>query len=132
MPIFFTHRNGRTARWDAEGAVYIISYHDHPLPDFVPEAIEEYRLKEKYPLPALPECMALYIGKGKRDKISRGDIAGFFMKKGGLRPDEIGAIAVFDRYSYAAVKRSKGRSLPELLSGEKIKGVKTVFEPVRG
>lgn len=128
----FTHRNGRTARWDAEGAVYIISYHEHPLPDFVPEAIGEYRLKGKYPLPALPEYMALYIGKGKRDKISRGDIAGFFMKKGGLRPEDIGAIAVFDRYSYAAVKRSKGRALPGLLSGEKIKGVKTVVEPVRG
>lgn len=128
----FTHRNGRTARWDAEGAVYIISYHDHPLPDFVPEGIKEYRLHGKYPLPALPERMALYIGKGKRDKLSRGDIAGFFMKKGGLRPDEIGAIAVFDRYSYVAVQRNKGRSLPQLLSGEKIKGVKTLIEPVRG
>ncbi|MBO7280696.1 MAG: DEAD/DEAH box helicase [Bacteroidaceae bacterium] len=128
----FTHRNGRTARWDAEGAVYMISYHDHPLPDFVPEEIQEYRLRAKYPLPALPDRMALYIGKGKRDKISRGDIAGFFMKKGGLRPEEIGAIAVFDRYSYVAVQRSKGRSLPGLLSGEKIKGVKTVIEPVRG
>ena len=128
----FTHRNGRTARWDAEGAVYMISYHDHPLPDFVPEEIQEYRLRAKYPLPALPDRMALYIGKGKRDKISRGDIAGFFMKKGGLRPEEIGTIAVFDRYSYVAVQRIKGRSLPGLLSGEKIKGVKTVIEPVRG
>lgn len=128
----FTHRNGRTARWDAEGAVYIISYHNHPLPDFVPDGISEMRLRSKYPLPDLPESMTLYIGKGKRDKISRGDIAGFLMKKGGLRPDEIGAIAVFDRYSYVAVKRNKGRSLPGLLSGEKIKGVKTVVEPVRG
>lgn len=128
----FTHRNGRTARWDAEGAVYIISYHNHPLPDFVPDGISEMRLRSKYPLPDLPESMTLYIGKGKRDKISRGDIAGFLMKKGGLRPDEIGAIAVFDRYSYVAVKRNKGRSLSGLLSGEKIKGVKTVVEPVRG
>lgn len=127
----FTHRNGRTARWDAEGAVYIISYHDHPLPNFVPGVIEEYRLRVKYPLPPLPERMAIYIGKGKRDKISRGDIAGFFMKKGGLRSDEIGAIAVFDRYSYVAVSRNRGRSLPQLLSGEKIKGMKTLIEPVR-
>ena len=39
----------------------------------------------------------LYIGKGKKDKISKGDIVGFLCKKGGLTPDEIGRIDVKDR-----------------------------------
>ena len=44
----YTHRNGRTARWDAEGAVYMLSYHNHPLPDFVTEDIKEYRTHDYY------------------------------------------------------------------------------------
>lgn len=128
----YTHRNGRTARWDAEGAVYMLSYHNHPLPDFVTEDIKEYRMREKYPLPPAPNWMALYIGKGKRDKISRGDLAGFFIKKGGIPPEEVGSIAVFDRYAYVAVRRSRARTLMQQLSGEKIKGVKTIIEPIRG
>lgn len=128
----FTHRNGRTARWDAEGAVYIISYHNHPLPEFVPEDIREYRLKGKYPLPPAPDWTPLYIGKGKRDKISRGDLAGFFMKKGGLAPQNVGSILVFDRYAYVAVQYRGIGELLRRLAGEKIKGLKTKIEIVRG
>ena len=72
------------------------------------------------------------MGKGKRDKISRGDLAGFFMKKGGLRADEIGLIMVFDRYSYVTVKMNRMREVLKTIAGEKIKGIKTIFEPVRG
>lgn len=128
----FTHRNGRTARWDAEGTVYIFSYHNHPLPEFVPEEIKEYRIKGKYPLPPAPDWTALYIGKGKRDKISRGDLAGFFMKKGGLAPQNVGAILVFDRYAYVAVQYRGIGELLRRLEGEKIKGIKTKIEIVRG
>lgn len=128
----FTHRNGRTARWDADGAVYMLAYPEHPMPEFLPQQIIEYRISEKNVQPELPQWMAIYIGKGKRDKLSRGDIAGFFMKKGGLKPNEIGLISLFDRYSYVAVSRSKARAVLALLNGEKIKGMKTVFEPLRG
>ncbi|MBR3884439.1 MAG: DbpA RNA binding domain-containing protein [Bacteroidaceae bacterium] len=55
----------------------------------------------------------------------------FFFKKGGLKPDELGAITVFDRYAYVAVKRNRVRELLSLVAGEKIKGLKTVVEPVR-
>lgn len=56
---------------------------------------------------------------------------GFLCKKGGLEPSEIGRIDVKDRYAYAAVSRTK---LPQVLGhtkGEKIKGIKTVIEPVK-
>ena len=128
----FTHRNGRTARWDAGGAIYMIAFHNHDLPDFVPEDIKEFKLPKKLTLPEIPSWMALYIGKGKRDKISRGDIAGFLMKKAQLRREDVGAIALFERYAYVAVRRSAAREAIKLLNGEKIKGLKTVVEPVRG
>ncbi len=127
----YTHRNGRTARWDADGAVYLIAYEGHMLPDFVPQDVKEFRFSKKNPSPVAPNYSALYIGKGKRDKISRGDLAGFFIKKGGLKPEEVGMIAVYDRYSYIAVKSNRVRTLLATVAGEKIKGVKTVIEPVR-
>ena len=128
----FTHRNGRTARWEAGGSVYMLSYEGKDLPDFVPSLISECELPKKCVLPQPSQWAALYVGKGKRDKISRGDLAGFFMKKGGLQPGEIGTIVVHDRYSYVAVKMNRMRAVLKAVSGEKIKGIKTVFEPVRG
>lgn len=127
----FTHRNGRTARWEAEGAVYMMTFENKELPDFVPTELEEYTLPKRNTLPPAPEWTALYVGKGKRDKISRGDLAGFFMKKGGLRPDEVGTILVFDNYAYVAVKLKQMRALLKKVEGEKIKGVKTLIMPAR-
>ena len=73
----------------------------------------------------------IYIGKGKKDKISKGDIVGFLCKAGGLKVDEIGRIDVKDRYSYAAVKHEKLQQVLQQTCGEKIKGIKTIVEQVR-
>jgi hypothetical protein len=81
--------------------------------------------------PALPQMATLYIGKGKKDKISKGDIVGFLCKKGGLTPAEIGRIDVNDRYAYAAVSRQQVQQVLRMVNGEKIKGLRTVVEPVR-
>ena len=73
----------------------------------------------------------IYIGKGKKDKISRGDIMGFLCKKGGLAPQEVGRIDVNERYAYAAVSRDRLRQVLRQVQGEKIKGLKTIVEEVR-
>ena len=73
----------------------------------------------------------LYIGKGKKDKISRGDIVGFLCRKGGLKGSDIGRIDVKERYAYVAVAREKADHLLVRIAGEKIKGVKTIVESVR-
>lgn len=127
----FTHRNGRTARWDAGGAVYLVSFENKALPDFVPENLQECVLPRRNVLPPSPEWAILYVGKGKRDKLSRGDLAGFFIKKGGLKPDEVGTILVFDNYSYVSVKLNRMRAVLKAVEGEKIKGVKTIVMPAR-
>lgn len=128
----FTHRNGRTARWEADGSVYMIAFENKELPDFVPDGLEEYNLPKRNTLPPAPEWTVLYVGKGKRDKLSRGDLAGFFIKKGGLKPDEVGTILVFQDYSYVAVKLNRMRGVLKKVEGEKIKGVKTIIMPARG
>lgn len=127
----FTHRNGRTARWEAGGNVYLIAFENKSLPDFVHDDLEEFSLPRRLVLPPAPEWTVLYVGKGKRDKISRGDLAGFFIKIGGLRPDEVGTITVFDNFSYVAVKLSRMRAVLKTVEGQKIKGVRTIVQPLR-
>lgn len=127
----YIHRNGRTARWEAEGNSYIILHGEETLPAYINEEPGTFVLPEKTPKPSQPEFVTLYIGKGKKDKISKGDILGFLCKKGGLQSAEIGKIDVNDRYAYAAISRTKLRSVLNNVKGEKIKGVKTIVEEVR-
>ena len=128
----YIHRVGRTARWDASGRTFFILNSEESIPKYVEGDIVEYTATEsQYTVPALPRMATIYIGKGKKDKISKGDIVGFLCKKGGLTSDEIGRIDVKDRYTYAAVKREKQQQLLRQTQGEKIKGVKTILEPVK-
>ena len=130
----YIHRVGRTGRWDATGRTFFILSSQEHIPDYVEGNIEKYLLPS--PLGEglgvrLPRMATLYIGKGKKDKLSKGDIVGFLCKKGELTADEIGRIDVKDRYTYAAVKREKLQQVLRLTRGEKIKGIKTIIEEVR-
>ena len=117
-----------------EGRAFFITGPEEHIPEYVEGNIEEYSLPS---LPregqgvSLPRMATLYIGKGKKDKVSKGDIVGFLCKKGGLQADEIGRIDVNDRYTYVAVKREKLQQVVRQTQGEKIKGIKTIIEPVR-
>ena len=128
------HRVGRTARWDQMGKTFFIVGPEEHLPEFVEGGIKDYSLpslsREGVGV-SLPRMATLYIGKGKKDKISKGDIVGFLCKKGGLEPSDIGRIDVNDRYAYAAVSREKVQQVLRLTQGEKIKGIRTVVELVR-
>ena len=121
-------------RWDKQGRAFFITGPEEHIPEYVEGNIEEYSLPS---LPregqgvSLPRMATLYIGKGKKDKVSKGDIVGFLCKKGGLLADEIGRIDVNDRYTYVAVKREKLQQVVRQTQGEKIKGIKTIIEPVR-
>ena len=125
------HRVGRTARWDKSGKTFFIVGPEEQVPPFVDGTVESMELTAVSHQPSAPRMATVYIGKGKKDKISKGDIVGFLCKKGGLEPSEIGRIDVTERYAYAAVSREKLSQVLRLSSGEKIKGVKTVVEPVK-
>ena len=127
----YIHRVGRTARWEAKGKAYFLLGPTESIPEYVDAEVEEYEIPAELPAPAKPKMATIYIGKGKKDKISKGDILGFLCKKGGLQSSEIGKIDVNDRYAYAAIARPKLRSVLQKVKGEKIKGIKTIVEEVR-
>jgi len=127
----YIHRTGRTARWNAEGSSYLILHSEERVPEYLTAGVDDYPLPKRAGRPQPPVWSTLYIGKGKKDKINKVDIAGFLYKKGGLTRDDVGNIDVHDYYAYVAVSRTKVRQLLSLIAGEKIKGMKTRIEVAR-
>lgn len=126
----YIHRNGRTARWEAEGSSFFLLNDEEFVPDYVIDKngdIPEFYIPKNLP-PVQPSIWAtLYIGKGKKDKISKVDVLGTLCKIGGLDVKEVGRIDVREHQSFAAVHRAKLPKLLERLKGQKIKGIKTLF-----
>ncbi|QIP14403.1 DEAD/DEAH box helicase [Spirosoma aureum] len=132
----FTHRNGRTARMHASGTAYVILFRDEPRPTYLDASLDEFRLStEKQPgeptLPRPPDFATLYISGGKKNKLNKIDIVGFFSQKGHLDKGDLGLIEVKDFISFAAVKQEKVQALLALISQEKMKGKKYKIEVAR-
>lgn len=125
----FIHRNGRTARWDREGRSFIILGPEETLPPYV--VADKFSVSHSTRSPQHPLWSSIYIGKGKKDKISKGDIAGFLMKVGGLDKDDVGRIDVRDYHSFVAINRKRTSETLIRLRGQKIKGIKTIFEVMK-
>ena len=119
----FVHRNGRTARVDKEGDVYLLVGPEEELKEFV-STDGEFHLDESKKADLSQKFMTLYISGGKREKLSRGDILGFFVKECGVDPNDIGKINVFDHYSLVAVKEESVPRILNLAEGKKLKGEK--------
>lgn len=128
----YTHRNGRTARWQAEGNSYMILGPEETLPEYL-EGLhpDGYALPAEVEKPKAPKWITLYIGKGKKDKLSKIDILGFLCQKGGLTKDDVGRIDVKEHQSFVAVSRQKHREVLQKIQGEKIKGLKTLIQVTR-
>ena len=127
----YIHRVGRTARWDATGRTFFILNSQEHIPDYVEGDVEQFEPTPITQHPSPSRMTTLYIGKGKKDKISKGDIVGFLCKNGGLKADDIGRIDVKDRYAYVAIRRERLKQTLQLIQGQKIKGMKTIIEPIR-
>lgn len=127
----YTHRNGRTARWEAAGNSYLVLHAEERIPDYIPGDIETFEFPEVLPKPTQSRWATLYIGKGKKDKLNKIDIVGFLYKKGGLTREDVGQVDVKEHYAFVAVRRSKMKQLLTLIRGEKIKGIKTIIEEAK-
>ena len=120
----FTHRNGRTARMNATGNVYVLYSEEEKLPEYITTNATVFEMPERLSLPDKPKWSTLFIAAGKKDKINKIDIVGFLSQKGKLKKDEIGLIEVKDFTAFAAVRKSKIGHVVELVKNEKIKNKK--------
>jgi superfamily II DNA/RNA helicase len=124
----YIHRNGRTARMNAEGDSYLVLSSEESVPTYIKDELQVIELPDTRILPPQPLWGTIYIGKGKKDKLNKIDIVGFLIQKGKLTKEEIGLIEVKDFFSYVAVKRNKIRELLRTIRDEKIKNKKTMIE----
>lgn len=127
----YVHRCGRTARWENLGRNYLIVGPKELVPEYA-EAAQECDISATAISPVRPLWCTLYIGRGKKDKLSKGDIVGFLCKKGGLKATDINQIFVGDHHAYVSVLRPRLKGMLHAVSGEKIKGMKTIIEEMKG
>lgn len=124
----FVHRNGRTARVTSSGCAYLMICSETTKegmewinnPDFSEITVAHSGLDV-----AMPQWITVYIGKGKKDKLSKIDIVGFLCQKGGITKDDIGVIELKDNHSFVAVKWDIAKEVVRRVRDEKIKNMKT-------
>ncbi len=115
----FTHRNGRTARMNSEGTAYVLQWEVQALPDFIKS--REIEILQDAPIPTPSPWETLFISGGRRDKISKGDIAGLFFKQGKLSKEDLGIIELQQEYAFVAVKKNKVSDLIPLVNNKRLK-----------
>jgi len=126
MPVdaeVWTHRNGRTGRQGADGRIFIITSEADNIPDFV-HWDHTYTPTHAASAPAPGKWQTLYINAGKKEKISRGDVAGYLIHKGGLAPDQVGLIDIRDHCAYVAVPRELAGETVKTLQPHRLKNTR--------
>lgn len=115
----FIHRNGRTARMNRQGSAYVLVWDGDELPDFIEQLDTEHLTKGAPPKPS--DWRTVFLSGGRKDKISKGDIAGLFFKQGGLEKDQLGLIELKQDCAFVAVHRTKVDHIIQTLNNSKIK-----------
>jgi len=115
----FTHRNGRTARMHSEGTAYVLRWAGEELPMFI-DTHETEKLSEA-PNRETSKWTTLMLSGGRRDKISKGDIAGLFFKVGQLGKDALGMIELKQDRAFVAVHTKAVPTVLKLVDNARLK-----------
>ena len=115
----FIHRNGRTARMHQDGSAYVLVWEQETLPKFIPSLPIEQVLDA--PLPLQSTWTTLFISGGRKDKISKGDIVGLFLKETNLNADQLGKIELKQDCAFVAVPKNEISHLIKTLDNRKLK-----------
>lgn len=115
----FIHRNGRTARVNSKGTAYVLKWENELLPEFI-KNVRGINISKK--APHKPQFwQTLFISGGRKDKISKGDIAGLFFKQGEINKDQLGSIELKQDCAFVAVPLTIAKSLVEKLNNSRLK-----------
>ena len=115
----FTHRNGRVARVNSKGTAYVMKLENKDLPEFIKNSKV---IKVSNNLIRKPQFWeTLFISGGRKDKISKGDIAGLFFKQGKITKDQLGVIELKRDCAFVAVPKSISKQLEKKLNNTRLK-----------
>ncbi len=115
----FTHRNGRTARVNEKGTAYVLKWKNQLLPEFI-EKTEPIKIPQT--ATQVTELWeTLFISGGRKDKISKGDIAGLFIKQGNITNEQLGAIELKQDCAFVAVPLALADQLASKLNNSRLK-----------
>ncbi len=115
----FTHRNGRTARMNTQGTAYVLQWEKESLPGFI--KAEDLDVPEVDTFQINSEWATLFISGGRKDKISKGDIAGLFFKQGHLNSKELGVIELKRDCAFVAVPKLKANLVVQKTNNTRLK-----------
>jgi len=115
----FIHRNGRAARVDSKGTAYVLKGESDNLPSYVKGSKGINISKQAVRKPQFWET--LFISGGRKDKISKGDIAGLFFKQGNITKDQLGTIELKQDCAFVAVPKAIANDLVETLNNTRLK-----------
>jgi superfamily II DNA/RNA helicase len=127
----YTHRNGRTARMLATGTAYIVVHEGEKKLDYINYEMPVFKVQNNPKLPKSPPYQTIYVSGGKKNKLNKIDIVGFFLQKGNLEKTDLGLIEVKDFISFVAVKSNKIKSFLTSIKDQKMKGKKYKIEVAR-
>jgi len=123
----FIHRNGRTARMKSSGTSILIRTEEDYFPSYVSEEPALLSLKKNQEIQK-PDWVTIYVGKGKKDKVNKMDMVGFFLQFDFMSKTDLGLIEVKDYSAYIAIKRNKSERLLDATRNLKIKNKKAKIE----
>jgi hypothetical protein len=104
---------------NSNGTAYILKWKNEALPGFIEGSeVEEIQSTKS---PSRSQWKTLFISGGRKDKISKGDIAGLFFKQGQLQQDELGTIELKQDCAFVAVPTSKATQLIQQLNNSRLK-----------
>ena len=115
----FTHRNGRTARMKQDGKAIVLKWVEEYLPDFIGN-LPILNIEEKQKITP-SSWQTLFISGGRRDKISKGDIVGLFLKQADVKSENLGIIELKNDCAFVGVRTKKVNALIERLNNAKLK-----------
>jgi hypothetical protein len=104
---------------NSDGTAYILKWKNEALPRFIDGA--EVIDIQSADAPKNSAWETLYISGGRKDKISKGDIAGLFFKQGGINKDQLGIIDLKQDCAFVAVPISIADALVEKLNNSRLK-----------
>jgi len=117
----FTHRNGRTARMNKNGKVFLMLTEGKALPDYLHEKIIAFTPEVSESNIQAPTFSTLYISAGRQQKVSKGDVLGFVCKIGELDMKHVGLIEIKDTSSYVAVHMPLAEHVITKCDGQRLK-----------